>query len=72
MEIQTGQCGLCAHFGEHHAQHENLVQIRERREVPPNYKEECGHPHNSDLGLLVTATSSCDGFQPASLSGPAT
>ena len=65
MQLQTGQCGLCAHFGEHNAQHSDLIQIRQSKQVPADYKEECGHPTHSSLNLLVTATSGCNGFTPA-------
>ena len=65
MKLQDGQCGLCAHFGEHGNKHSDLVQIRQKKEVPPDYKEECGHPSHAPLHLMVTATSGCSGFVPA-------
>ncbi len=63
MKIQSGQCGLCTHFGEHRAKHNDLYQIRMTKEAPEEYKEECGHPTHAQLHLLVTATSGCDAFQ---------
>ena len=66
MKLHDGQCGLCAHFGEHGSKHDDLVQIREQKEVPPDYKEECGHPSLAPLHLQVTATSGCSGFVAAS------
>lgn len=65
MKIQEGQCGLCTHFGEEHPEHNDLVQIRQSREAPADYKEECGHPTHAQLNLLVTATSGCAAFEPA-------
>jgi len=67
MKLNDGQCGLCLHFGEHHAEHADLTQIRRRKEVNEDYKEECGHPTHEPLHLLVTATSGCDGFERALL-----
>ena len=29
LQVHDGQCGLCVHFGEHHAQEKKLVEIRE-------------------------------------------
>jgi hypothetical protein len=61
--VQTGQCGVCAHFGEHHADNEQLIQIRTTKQAPVDYVDECGK--NDDIHLKVTALSGCDGFEPA-------
>jgi hypothetical protein len=66
VHIQDGQCGLCAHFGEHHPEEETqLVQIRTSHEAPEHLVEECGHPKHAPLHLVVTPISGCDGFEPA-------
>lgn len=65
LNIQSGQCGMCAHFGEHHANDATLVQIRTQQKAPETVVEECGHPKHSALHLVVTANSGCDGFEPA-------
>lgn len=65
LEVQEGQCGLCAHFGEHHAQDRQLVQIRQRHQAPETLVDECGHPRHATLNLRVTPISGCDGFTPA-------
>ena len=65
LHIHDGQCGLCAHFGEHHAQDQQLVQIRTQHEAPEEMVDECGHPRHAPLHLMVTANSGCDGFEPA-------
>jgi hypothetical protein len=61
--VQTGQCGVCAHFGEDHPQKEQLVQIRTTKQAPEDYVDTCGK--NEDIHLKVTALSGCDGFEPA-------
>jgi hypothetical protein len=65
LTINQGQCGLCAHFGEHHPQDEKLVQIRTKQSAPENFLDECGHPRHAPLHLKVTANSGCEGFEPA-------
>lgn len=66
MQVQTGQCGLCVHFGEHDGgQNQQLVQIRTTKKAPENLIEECGHPKHAALNLVVTAISGCTGFEPA-------
>ncbi|MEM6332104.1 MAG: hypothetical protein AAF823_02050 [Planctomycetota bacterium] len=62
--LQTGQCGLCAHFGEHSGS-EQLVQIRTSKQAPADLTDACGHPKLADVNLTVTAISGCDGFEPA-------
>jgi hypothetical protein len=65
-QIQEGQCGLCAHFGEHNTgDTPKLIQIRLKHEAPESLKEECGHPQLAPLHLVVTPISGCAGFQPA-------
>ena len=65
MQIHEGQCGLCSHFGEHHANDQKLVQIRLKQQAPDDIIEECGHPKHAPLILKVTPISGCDGFEPA-------
>ena len=68
LQVHDGQCGLCAHFGEHEvAKRAQVVQVRTSKQAPETLIEECGHPKHAPLHLVVTATSGCDGFQPASL-----
>jgi hypothetical protein len=64
-QLHEGQCGLCTHYGEHHASDQDLVQIRMKHQAPENIIEECGHPKHADLHLRVTPISGCDGFEPA-------
>ena len=63
--VHDGQCGLCAHFGEHHAAEPQLIQIRTSKQAPEDVLEECGHPKHASLHLMVTPISGCDGFLPA-------
>ena len=65
LQVQEGQCGLCVHFGEHHAQDQQLVQIRMNHQAPEQMVDECGHPRHAPLHLVVTPISGCDGFKPA-------
>jgi hypothetical protein len=65
VHVNDGQCGLCTHFGEHHAGDQQLVEIRTSHEAPDDLVEECGHPKHSPLHLVVTPISGCDGFEPA-------
>lgn len=62
--LQTGQCGLCSHFGEHHAS-DVLVTIRSSHQAYLKILDECGHPKHSGLHLMVTPISRYDGFAPA-------
>ena len=64
MQVHDGQCGLCAHFGEHHLPDPQLVQIRVSKEAPEEMVEECGHPLHEKLHLMVTPISGCEGFEP--------
>ena len=63
-EVHEGQCGLCSHFGEHHADMQ-LEQIRTSHIAPEDLVDECGHPKHAELHLVVTPISGCDGFVPA-------
>ena len=66
LNIQEGQCGVCAHFGENQPDDQpQLVQIRTSHEAPEDLVEPCGHPKHVDLDLKVTPISSCEGFEPA-------
>lgn len=65
MQIHEGQCGLCSHFGEHHPDDNQLVQIRLKHQAPEGVVDDCGHPRHASLNLRVTPTSGCDGFEPA-------
>ncbi len=67
-DLTTGQCGLCGHFGEHHASAELLTQIRVNKAAPEDLVDECGHPKHAPLHLMVTPISGCDGFEPAHVS----
>lgn len=60
--VQSGQCGVCTHFGEHHDVNEQLIQIRTTKHAPEDYVDACGK--NEDIHLKVTALSGCDGFEP--------
>jgi hypothetical protein len=64
LHVQTGQCGLCSHFGEGHID-PALMQIRSSQEAKEDLLEDCGHPRHAALHLQVTAVSKCDGFEPA-------
>lgn len=63
--IQTGQCGLCTHFGEAHHSAPALVSIISTKQADVAMLDECGHPKHSSLHLKVTPISGCDGFTPA-------
>jgi hypothetical protein len=70
LQVHDGQCGLCAHFGEHEddkKQMRQLVQIRTSKQAPEDLLEGCGHPKHASLHLVVTANSACDGFTPAQM-----
>lgn len=68
LEVHDGQCGLCAHFGEHGEDAQQLTQIRVKHQAPEDLVEECGHPKHAPLHLVVTPISGCDGFEPATMS----
>lgn len=62
--IQSGQCGLCSHFGEHHKT-DVLVTIRTSHKADLKLLDECGHPKHAGLHLKVSPISGCDGFAAA-------
>ena len=62
LQVHDGQCGLCQHFGEHHAAQSDLVQVRTKRQAPEAMVDDCGHPKHASLHLKVTPISGCDGF----------
>jgi hypothetical protein len=63
--VHAGQCGLCSHFGEHHAKDAALVTILKSHKAPLNMLDDCGHPKHAGLHLKVTPISGCDGFHAA-------
>ena len=67
MQVQDGQCGLCGHFGEHHAKTNVLVTILSSKQADAAVLDECGHPKHAALHLKVSPISGCDGFEPAAI-----
>lgn len=65
QQVHEGQCGLCAHFGEHQQGQAELIQIRMTKSAPEDLVEDCGHPQHAGLSLKVTPISGCTGFEPA-------
>ena len=65
IALHTGQCGLCAHFGEPHPATPTLIQIHNSKQAPETFIDDCGHPKHAPLHLKVSAMSGCDGFTPA-------
>ena len=65
VQLHSGQCGLCTHFGETKPQGDQLIQIRAKHEAPVDLVAECGHPSNAPLHLQVTPISGCAGFEAA-------
>ena len=62
MQVQSGQCGLCGHFGETHAKNDALISIMSSKQAETTMVDECGHPKHAALHLKVTPISGCDGF----------
>ena len=65
LQVHEGQCGLCTHFGEDHADMKSLTNIRSSHEAKEDLTEDCSHPKHAALHLKVTAVSGCDGFEAA-------
>ena len=63
MKLKNGQCGLCYYFGNNHPKHENLSEIRRKKEAANDCLEACDLPQFSNLNLLVNVNSGCDAFQ---------
>lgn len=63
--LHNGQCGLCGHFGEHHARTSELVSILTSHKANEGMMDDCGHPKHASLHLKVSVISGCDGFVPA-------
>lgn len=63
IHVNTGQCGLCQHFGASHPNDEKLYKIRSQHEAPEEFIDTCGHPQHAGLHLKVSAASGCDGFE---------
>jgi hypothetical protein len=57
LQVHDGQCGLCMHFGEHHPDKQELVQIRKSHNAPETMVDDCAHPKHADLHLRVTPIS---------------
>jgi hypothetical protein len=68
LKISDGQCGMCAHFGEHEDAGPKFVQIRVAGEAPADLVASCGHPDLEPLKLRVAPTSGCAGYSPAKAS----
>ena len=65
LSVHDGQCGLCTHFGEHHAKTGVLVTILSSKQADPDLLDDCGHPKHAALHLKVSPISGCDGFMQA-------
>jgi hypothetical protein len=63
IKVQTGQCGICRHFGERHKETSELQHMRTTSSASEVYTDECGHPTLVQLHLRVTPISGCDGFE---------
>jgi hypothetical protein len=65
IKVQTGQCGICVHFGEQHKENSELQNIRTTSRASEVYTDECGHPVLAQMRLRVTPISGCKGFEAA-------
>lgn len=65
--LHDGQCGLCSHFAEGHADSSNIVELRRKSQGVETLVDTCGHPRHASLHLKVTPISGCDGFEPAAM-----
>ncbi len=62
--IHSGECGMCVHFGEEHADIPELARIHMSQQAPEDFVDACGHPQHAALNLRVTPISGCAGFEP--------
>lgn len=63
IDVQHGQCGLCAHFGAGRAEEQpKLAEIRASHRAPEDLVLPCGMPAHAQYNLWVTPRSGCDGF----------
>jgi hypothetical protein len=62
IALNSGQCGLCAHFGEPHPATPILTQIHNTKQASETFLDDCGHPKHAPLHLKVSPMSGCDGF----------
>lgn len=66
IDLQPGQCGLCAHFGENADSNQpQPLTLRLKGEELEKHISECDHPAHAPLHLMVTPSSGCAGFEPA-------
>ena len=66
MQLQTGQCGLCTHFGANHdASAPQPLALLTKDEALEAKISDCDHPAHAPLHLKVTPVSGCAGFEPA-------
>ena len=66
IDVQSGQCGLCVHFGAGRAEERmKLADIRQSQRAPEDLVLPCGMPAHAQYNLWVTPRSGCDGFAPA-------
>ncbi|MGF1633512.1 MAG: hypothetical protein ACFCVE_06650 [Phycisphaerae bacterium] len=70
LTVSEGQCGLCAHFGDHRGadyanENSPFIQIRTSRQAAEDFLADCGNPTHAQLHLKVTPISGCEGFTPA-------
>ena len=52
------------HFGEHGGS-EELTQLRIEGNAPDDYTNQCGLPSLAEMNLVVSANSTCDGYEAA-------
>jgi len=64
IRFEQGQCGTCMHFGEHGGS-EELTQLRIEGNAPDDYTNQCGLPSLAEMNLVVSANSTCDGYEAA-------
>ena len=65
IDLQPGQCGLCAHFGDNHDPSQPpALQLVTKDEDLVAKVSDCDHPAHAPLHLKVTPVSGCAGFEP--------